>query len=330
MIYEKMTAQVALNLQLNAATVADPNLVERDPDDGNHVVPGIVRRALAELRLLHSVPFSYLVADSTLLPPESIRFFYLDRNWTDALVQGVLSVGTFTAADRTQLEALYPLIRREVDETERALRRPKDEPLLTGDGGLVTGLLMRSKVVSGWPGLHVRAYSADRQTDADIIPESDPDRLKVLRMERLAPAVLLVLFDGAPAVVHVEEPRQGIQFGALRPDGQPLSTTRSIPMRNATDASDLPPSRAVTVPFRRNAAGVINLHKLRERMVNTAGTNMGGTVEANEFALEMLRFPFRQVFGDPANEPAEHLRDVFRPTLSFSAMFTSFSKVINP
>ena len=32
-------------------------------------------------------------------------------------------------------------------------------------------------------------------------------------MERLAPAVLLVLFDGVPAVVHIEEPRQGIQFG---------------------------------------------------------------------------------------------------------------------
>ena len=39
------------------------------------------------------VPFGDLVADAELLPAESIRFFYLDRAWTDALVQGVLSVG---------------------------------------------------------------------------------------------------------------------------------------------------------------------------------------------------------------------------------------------
>ena len=46
------------------------------------------------LRLLEQVPFCYLVPDSLLLPPESIRFFYVDRNWTDALIQGALSVGT--------------------------------------------------------------------------------------------------------------------------------------------------------------------------------------------------------------------------------------------
>ena len=56
------------------------------------IVPRDLRQWLARLRLLEGVPFAYLVADSELLPPESIRFFYLDRNWTDALVQGALSV----------------------------------------------------------------------------------------------------------------------------------------------------------------------------------------------------------------------------------------------
>ena len=68
--------------------------------------------------------------------------------------------------------------------------------------------------MSGWPGLHVRPTAPSRPDD-EKVAEYDPDRLKVLRLERLAPAVLLVLFDGVPAVVHVEEPRQGIQFGAL-------------------------------------------------------------------------------------------------------------------
>jgi hypothetical protein len=324
------TVDAIYELQLQAVTTVVQNLVERDPDDGDHVVPGVIRRALAELRLLHQVPFSYLVADASLLPAESIRFFYLDRNWTDALIEGVLSVGTFTAADRAQLESLFPIIRREVDEAERVLRRPAGEPRLAGEGGTISGFVMRSRLVSGWPGLHVRAYRTDRQLDADIIPESDPDRLKVLRMERLAPAVLLVLFDGVPAVVHIEEPRQGIQFGALRPDGEPLSTTRSVPLRNAATGADLSPKREVTVPFRRNAAGVINLRKLRQRMVDVAATNLGAAVEANEFALEMLRFPFRQVFGDPANEPSQPLVDVFRPRVSFALLEERFRAVIQP
>ena len=103
---------------------------------------------------------------------------------------------------------------------------------------------MRSKLVSGWPGLHVRAYRTDRGQDAEIIPESDPDRLKVLRMERLAPAVLLVLFDGVPAVVHVEEPRQGIQFGALRPRSRAaVDVARAPAARRRRPGADLPPTR---------------------------------------------------------------------------------------
>src|SRR4029079_13294305 len=147
---------------------------------------------------------------------------------------------------------------------------------------------MRSRLVSGWPGLHVRAYRTDRQQDAEIIPESDPDRLKVLRMERLAPAVLLVLFDGVPAVVHIEEPRQGIQFGALRADDDLLSTSRVLPLRDASTGADLPvsplpgagtrsPAPPIPVPFRRDSAGVIHMRKLRDRIANVPATHVGGT-----------------------------------------------------
>src|SRR5690348_2015554 len=97
-------------------------LARTDTDtDGEHVVPFELRQWLARLRLLEGVPFAYLVADSALLPPESIRFFYLDRRWTDAVVQGALSVGTVTSADRSQLEQLHPVARDEVDVAERTV-----------------------------------------------------------------------------------------------------------------------------------------------------------------------------------------------------------------
>jgi hypothetical protein len=329
-------ASMSYEIQLKASTVVMTTLTETDPDDGDHVVPGAVRRALAALRLLSGVPFSYLVPDASLLPPESVRFFYLDRNWTDALVEGVLSIGTFTSAERIQLEALREIIRAEVDETERTIRQPGGEDRLSGPGGAISGFLMRSKLVSGWPGLHVRAYHTDRGQDAEIIPESDPDRLKLLRMERLAPAVLLVLFDGVPAVVHVEEPRQGIQFGALRPEAEPLSTSREIPLRDALTGLDLPnpPNKPVPVPFRQDSAGVIHMRKLRDAIADVTATHVGGntgmSVDSNEFALEMLRFPFRQVFGDPSVEPQQPLVDVFRPKVSFALLEERFRAVIQP
>src|SRR5512147_1252660 len=117
---KNVTSQVMLNAVVAAKDYV--NIVtDHDPDDGDHVVPGELRRFLARLRLLHDIPFSYLVPDADLLPIESIRFFYIDRAWTDALVQGVLSVGTITTADRAQLEAVYPHIRNEVDVAERAI-----------------------------------------------------------------------------------------------------------------------------------------------------------------------------------------------------------------
>ena len=82
-----VTANVVLKAATKATQYADL-VTEQDPEDGTHVVPGELRRFLGRLRLLHGVPFSYLVPDAGLLPLESIRFFHLDRAWTDALVQG--------------------------------------------------------------------------------------------------------------------------------------------------------------------------------------------------------------------------------------------------
>jgi hypothetical protein len=313
-------ADLVLSAIVSAAQNYTEIVTDHDPDDGNHVVPGELRRFMARLRLLHGVPFSYLVPDAKLLPLESIRFFYIDRAWTDALVQGALSVGTITTADRTQLEAVYSHISSDVDETERTIRKPKDEELLRAGSGTITGFLMRSRVVSGFPNLHVRAYSKDRLEDGALtdLAESHPDRMKVLRMERLAPAVLLVLFDGVPAVVHVEEPRQGIQFGVrIDPDAPPDQRRAKVQVRDCENgnvvgpADDLVPENSVDVPFRSGAPGVIDIATLRTRLAALA-PNSGGSLESNEYALQMLRFPYRQVFGDPENEQGQRFYDVDR------------------
>jgi hypothetical protein len=108
-----------------------------------------------------------------------------------------------------------------------------------------------------------------------------------------------------PAVVHVEEPRQGIQFGVrLNPAAPPASRTAKVKVRDNLTGNPVPPENSFTaansvdVPFRPNAPGVINVVELRKRLAAKA-PNSGGSLEPNEYALQMLRFPYRQVFGDP-------------------------------
>ena len=339
MIGATVTAELALEASAFAVQQLVGGIVEHDPDDGDHVVPGELRRFLARLRLLHGVPFSYLVPDAELLPLESVRFFYVDRRSTDAMVQGALGVGTATTAARPQPEAAYPHVRADVGEAARTIRRPADEERLTGGGGAMTGLLMRSRLVSGWPGMHVRAYRRDVVRDDALTTEAEshPDRLKVLRQDRLAPAVLLVLFDGVPAVVHIEEPRQGIQFGVrLNAEDPPAQRRARVKLRDSATGAPVEPEDAFTdgnsvdVPFRPGAPGVIDLHRLRDRMVDKPVPNVGATLEPHEYALQMLRFPYRQVFGDPDDSEQSKFYDLdaFSVTSKMSELHERLSQLL--
>jgi hypothetical protein len=306
-----------------------------EPDPGARRTPRDLRMWLARLRLLEGVPFGYLVADSALLPPESIRFFYLDRGWTDALVEGALSVGTVTTADRSGLEEIYGTVRSEVDEAERLVRLPGAEPgaaLPTGPAGTITGFLLRSRMVSGWPGLHVRGYALDNLRLAPPVnddkvgdaQDAPMHRLRTLRLERLAPAVLLALFDGVPQVVHVEEPRAGIQFGVDESDSRGRARAQ-VRLRSATTGEHFSPDRIVQVPFRRGAPGVLHMAALSRRMI-AASPELGPALDAAEFALQMLQFPYRTVFADrtlTGGRPLDFL-DTFRAQVGYAALRARF------
>lgn len=299
--------------------------------------PQDLRMWLARLRLLEGVPFGYLVADSTLLPPESIRFFYVDRCWTDALVQGALSVGTVTTADRAALEQIYGTVADEVDEAERLVRLPGAQAgakVPIGPAGPISGFLLRSRMVSGWPGLHVRGYARDnlrlapKVADDKVGDEHDKplNRLGLLRLERLAPAVLLALFDGVPQVVHLEEPRAGIQFGVDEEfkNGRMKAT---VFLRDGKTGERLPSNTSVDVPFRRGAPGVLHMRALAKRMIDKAPA-LGPNLDAAEFALQMLQFPYRAVFADRtlSGEPAVNFLDTFHVSVGYSALQARFTR----
>jgi len=293
-----------------------PPVVITTADDGDGAIPAELREWLVRLRLLDGVPFAYLVADTELLPLESIRWFYVDRRWTDALVQGALAVGTANSDDRTLLAARYPAARAELDQEERNLRRPAGSDRYTGGAGPISGFVLRSAAVSGWPAMHVRAFSIDPAGGDDAkIPQDAPGRMRLLRLERLAPAVLLCLFDGVPTVVHLEEPRAGVQFG-FDASGPPDEVVATLRPRDATTFDYLtgPP---VTVPFRVGAPGVVDIQELQKQLAGRTGSGAADGLDSSEYALQLVRFPFRQVWGQ-ADEPA--VSYVFKPTVSYATL----------
>ena len=95
--------------------------------------------------------------------------------------------------------------------------------------------------------------------------------------------------------------------------------------------SPLGAANSVNVPFRRNAPGVINLAELRKRLAAKA-PNSGGSLEPNEYALQMLRFPFRQVFGDPKDLEGKKFYglDQFKVTVPLSDWKTTLMAKVNP
>jgi hypothetical protein len=188
---------------------------------------------LARLQLLVGVPFDALVAHPALLPTESVRFFEVDSNWTDALVEGALSIGVESSRDRIYQDLMKDLI---WDGTQTALQtlrsrlladagtQPPDLAPLTAPR--LSGMLLRSAVVSGWPGLEVHAYSA---TKPDGLHPDTTKPIHALRIDRLAGDVLLCLWPTVPTIVTVDEPHEGVAFGV---EDAPQGKGRRIYLRS--------------------------------------------------------------------------------------------------
>jgi hypothetical protein len=195
---------------------------------------------------------------------------------------------------------------------------------MTGGAGPISGFILRSRAVSGWPALHVRAFKEEpTEGDGFDYPDNHPQRMRLLRLERLAPAVLLCLFDGIPKEVHIQEPRQGVQFGVMQTmTGSGMTAT--LPVRNPT-AGINETSESVSVRFRPNAAGVVDIQRLERDLAAKGGAGADSTLDSAEYALQMIRFPYRQIYGRPdARRPNTDV--VLKPTVRYVTLATALFK----
>lgn len=186
---------------------------------------------LAKLALLESVPFNHLVPDNNMLPVESLRFFYLDPSWLDALADGALSVGIQSSRDTLYQTMVRGNIRTAMLQSIHTLRAQRfglqaSAVQANGESMAFSGFLMRSALVSGWPGMVIRAYKNNEQ----LLP---------VKFERLSSSVLLCIFPTVPDTLTFSEPQQGFRFGVedsgiitLRslsePVGKPLDKTFKV------------------------------------------------------------------------------------------------------
>ena len=110
-----ITSQAALAERMTAKDQVDATIPES-------TLPPYMEMFLAHLRLLTGVPFDYLVPDARLLPDESIRFFYVDRSWTDRLVDGAIAVGKIGTREQAHHQAHSADVQSQLDLTERVVR----------------------------------------------------------------------------------------------------------------------------------------------------------------------------------------------------------------
>jgi hypothetical protein len=256
-------------------------------DGGGHA-SGVVT-TMQSLRLLENVPFVHLVPDARMLPAESIRFFYVDPNYLDALCDGASSVGIQSSRDAQQQTIVRSVVRGAAIARAHASRatligRPQ---LLAGaqPGDPVAGFILRSSVVSGWPGLEVKAYS-------DL---AGTNQIQPVRMDRtLAPDVMLCLYPQVPVRIEFDEPKEGLAFGV---EDDALVYLRYIDDSGGNPTGKVIPGKTETLDgtYQRGTTRVVNIgtwQALLAEQFSTSPTAWGPAA----FAIQMVRAPEQMLF----------------------------------
>ncbi len=254
-------------------------------------VPPPVEDWLGQTALLNGVPFENLVPDVRMLPPESIRFFYIDANWLGSLADGAFSIGVHSNRDIRFDRVMQHRVREATDIAAgklRAEQRGEVPPVL--DARIRAGFLLRSAIVSGWPGLEIEAFDGLEATSQKLPP---------LRIERLSPDVLIAILPSIPGRIHLNEPAEGFHFatsgGTLDGVRDPAQLTGNDPVPRSGDP--------VAVPLRNSTAndGVLDIAKLGNSLASGLANLLSPPpvpppLEAAEFALQMIDPPDQKRF----------------------------------
>jgi hypothetical protein len=223
-------------------------------------LPTDIQHWLSDLCLLRKVPFGYFVPNPDALPIESLRFFQIDPNWINALLDGALSLGLHSTRD----DALN-------GEISAAVKQVMSTQLPE------TGFLIRSDLIANWPNLAVKRG----ETDTTI---------QIVRQEQLAPNVLLCLFNGKPTELLIGKPDEQLQFGVS--DGD-IELRDLDPNKFGVPRPDIKPPVSLSNFFRQpSEQRVVNVAGTTPHLVGELNARLGRQdVGPAALALELVQAP---------------------------------------
>ena len=261
---------------------------------GDVAVPADIAAWLGRLLTMTGVPFGYLVPDEAMLPPESIRFFRLDETWTQALLDGAFSLGRNLTAEASGASAnLDRALLGPVAASARAAAplRPRAGVAAPTTDTAWTGFLLRSRVVSDYPGLGVNVYPKGHTP-------ADPELLllPVRRLDRLGPRgdTLFCLVHGDAYRVDVHEAPELLHYGIdtysppAAPGAAPAAEKQLRPFTRQPDGTVTMTGNVTPVPvgpvFRTRSPRVLRMSELAGAL---ATANAGGPVDSAEMGFAM-------------------------------------------
>ncbi|KAH6964756.1 hypothetical protein EDB82DRAFT_479148 [Fusarium venenatum] len=129
---------------------------------------------IVDCMFLDRVPAHYLISDPSHIPLEALRYFYIDRNWLDAMVDGALSLANHMGQDMDRAAIKWGINQFLKHTPEQQTHRPQVPTY---------GFYLRSDLVTMYPDLRVT-------TKGD-----DTCHAPLLRHEILTDGVMLGLLD---------------------------------------------------------------------------------------------------------------------------------------
>jgi hypothetical protein len=208
-------------------------------------LPPSVQALFDDLAHLRGVPLRYLVPDDRLLPVETVRFLQLDPAWVAALIDGAYSIGRITRLDAEEDRQQPP-----------SVNLPQ-----------VTGALIRSDLVAGYPDLLVDGYADAAGTT----------QLTAIPARRLSETVLLCLFEGELTRLDLHQRPEALHFAV-----EPVTGGITKTLRTGATLPALLPGPRRTAPIATLAAAM--------------ATALTTAVDSAGFAVQMIETAERVSF----------------------------------
>jgi len=263
-------------------------------------------RWLTRLRLLEPIPFQYLVPSEDMLPSETIRYFHIDRNWVDALIDGALSVTLTSTRERQWLlkemddgKTRYSSLMEDLDVAENLADEYRNYVTSKSNsttstkqvGSKLTGFLFRSSVVRDYPGLEIKGYDSGNSSK----PWEDKNQVSIHRFARLSESIIMVIFNGCPTHIRFQEPAEGIRIGV---DGD--ANQYELKLKNP-DGTLLANGMKINVNKRSYGdKSVIDVLGLYDSLIDKMDSgHLSASFDQQESALiatQMLQYPYQQDF----------------------------------